>query len=309
MITKRKRTFVNTQRSSRRRPFNPNEIDLEHLSHMYSEDWHLGMTPFNKPTFKVEVTPETAKKNLTLLLKRHGYNETIESALESFLKEVVQLMFLDGKAMYEIYNEDEDSLSLSPIDPTTIEFDGLTAIQTAPEHSRHGTEKVRFTGPRDSIFIIEIPDWIEGGKGFDAVVSSLKLESNRSTTPTKFLGLHSSGQETFFEFDVFHKRSMVDTLKLTKDSGWDIRQTANDKITEFYWVHRALQFKTNQARLREHIVKTLNNQLFPTLKDMGLEIDGIKLSGLRSYQDLLNVQAELKKGTIGFFDALDLKKN
>lgn len=307
---KRKRLFINTQRSSRRKPYSSDEIDLGHLSHMYSEDWHLGMTPFNEPTFKVEVNPPSAKNELISLLKRHGYDDTVERAIESFLKEVVQLMFLDGKAMYEIHNDDGSGPpSLSAIDPTTIEFDDSDAIQTVPEHNRYAIEETRIVGLKESLFTIEIPDWIEGGRGFDAVVSSLKLESYRSRAPTKFLGLRNSGQETFFEFDVFHKQSMVDTLRLTKESGWDMRQTANNNITEFYWVHRALRFKTNQARLREHIINKLNSELFPAIKQLGMGIIGVELKGLRSYQDLLKIQVELQNGNVGFFEALDLKKD
>lgn len=302
--------FYSTKRSSQSVAYDPSKIDLGHLSHMYSEDWHLGIIPFNKEKFKIIVTPETAKAGAINLLKRQGYDDTAETAVESFLRETTQLMFLDGESMFEIFKDEKnDKISLTSIDPKTIEFKGSSAIQTIPEQSRYRSKQATIVGSTDSIFKIEIPDWVEGGKGFIDITKSLKLESNRSTIPTKFLGLNNTKQETFFEFDAFHKQSTIDTLKLTKDSGWDMRRTANTSITEYYWIHRALKFRTNQARLREHIIKKVNCELLPKVMTLGLRIDSIELTGLRTYKDLLNLQADLQNGKIGFFEALDLKKD
>lgn len=305
-----KHNFRNTIRKRNTKPYDPNTIDLSHLSHMYSEDWHLGILPFKKPDFKVNVYPENQQTQLAQLLKpsrcRH---DLLVDAFEDFLRKVIQLMIYDGMAMFEICKTNKDKeYVLESFNPETVKIEDDRAVQIVAKEDLYEDQDYYYSGSIDDLFIIEIPTWLEGGKGLQSVIQSLHLESNRSLVATKFLKIGTENKQHYFDYNVFHENSNLDVLKLTNDSGWDMRQSANEHITEFYWVYRALKFRTNQARLREYIVDKINSDLIPKLNRKGATIQKIELSGIRTYLELEKLQDDLILGKVGFFEALDLEK-
>ena len=302
---KRIRKFLYSQKRSRR----IDTMTLSHYANMYVDDWHQSIIPFRDKNLKVEVQPNNLEDKVCTLLGSVGrYSTGIKDLFAEFVKQTAHLMVEDGKAVYEIAEVedtgDEKQFVLDHINPESLSFQGDKVSQHIEKGSLR--EEYNYEGSLSELFIVNEPSWVESGKGFWFVIEQLIEESRRSGAPTNFMKTHSEGKEHFFSFADFNKQMSFEVLSLTNDSGWDIRQLANEHITEFYWIMRCLRFKYNQAKLREYIVDEVNNQLVRKLQAKGFKLSSITVSGIPTSGDCLERIEMLKTGELGFLKALDL---
>lgn len=305
--------MMGTETRIRKFIYAPKHHPNEHLgiyAEMYLDDFSSSLIPFRHPNFKVSVFPESQRAFVTeLFARRHYRSASAEEAMQSFLSEIARMLIKNDRAMYEIcrFEDNDKRLVLDLLNPKSIRIEGTKVIQEVSatrSYSAHSYE-----GTIDQVFDLSAPKWAENGIGFAKVVDVLKLESRRSDAPMKLMLNERAESNNHFEFTVYKEQQAKRILSLTKGSGWDVRQIFNNKLSEFYWVTRKLQFKKHQARLREYILEGINLLLVPKIQKHGIPLERIEFDGIPTSDEYEQKITELKHGKIGFLEALDLPQD
>ncbi len=106
-----------------------------------------------------------------------------------------------------------------------------------------------------------------------------------------------------FDFKEYQWAADVAINKATRIWGWDRRDSSQARCTEYYSIHRFIQFKWAQATLRQHIVSELNDLL------RRLDIDvNIEVRGLKSARELAELKDLLHRREVIFADVLEKLK-
>lgn len=289
-----------------------NSLFSHNLAHMYYEDWHQGIVPFSsrrEDGIKVNVFPETESDWASGLFHGNDYRgDSLSDGFTKFLEEAVQMLIIDGIAAYEIRDdrETDGQLVIRPTVAVSLDF---WADKVALKIYEPGGGEGRIVElDRNRIFLIEAPSWIEAGNGFSLTIKNLIRESKRESAPVEHLRRSSEGLPNYFEYSVFRKMQELRVLRLTRDSGWPGRSLYDRELTEFYSIARFLRFYFQGLKLRDFLLKKINEVLIPQLRSLGGEIDSISISGVPTADDVLEIQSKLESGEIGFKEALDQTK-
>lgn len=313
----RRRHALSVARKFVRVPRDGNPIGhqlLQHgLSRMYYEDCHQRLIPyvFNEDAkFKVNVIPVASSSLVGQLFSKRGSDdESLEACFREFLSEATQLLILDQAAIFEIceVSDDDESeraqkrLTLISVLADSVEFQGDKVIQEVKQSSFQDAQTIAI--PKESVFLVEPPNWIEDGVGFRFVISNLIEETKRGFVPTNLFE-SARKKENFFDYSEFRRMQEIRILRLTRASGWQGRTQYSARITEYYFVERYLRFVHNNLLMRDYLIGEINKRLFPALRKQGLDVESIGLSGLPTAQDILSILDELNDGKIGFKEAL-----
>lgn len=256
--------------------------------HMYYEDWTNEILPFvyrdTKTFFKVVInnssTPEIVLK---LFAKGNFKKKNAESIVSDFFKDLAQWIMYSGRANYQI---------------TPTAEKGQSHYELRHFQTKHQAFNFLYRNDKN-ILTIKEPCWIEDGVGFLNSIKNLTTITKSNFLITSFFRKNSLGEKTYFDYPYFKKKQLISILNCTKASGWCGRTLYTEEMTEFYHYLRLLRFKLNQAKLREHILKQINDFLQQT--DLA-EIKGasISLEGLHSANELARVEKEYLQGKISF---------
>jgi hypothetical protein len=101
-----------------------------------------------------------------------------------------------------------------------------------------------------------------------------------------------------FDFDHYVKSEEVYIQRLTRNYGWDKRSDKNK--TEFYSIYQKIRMQRSKAIISEHIVAQLNL----LISRLGYDCI-IKIFGIPSVQDIIEIENKLIAGSISFDDAIN----
>lgn len=295
------------------------ELVKHSLSKMYFDDYHESLMPFlfnGEAKFKVNITPESASPFAAELFSRgRNSDESLEACFRNFLTVAAEFLILEQAAIFEICDVLEDDegatdenegqgqklLTLISVLADSIEFQADQVVQKVKKTAYQDAQII--TLPRNRVFLIKPPNWIEDGTGFPLIISNLIEETKRGFAP---MSLFESARKkpNYFEYSEFRRMQETRILRLTRASGWQGRTQYSTRITEYYFVNRYLRFVHSSLRLRDYLIEKINGELFPLLRKLGITIDTVSLSGLPTPRDILSIQEMLNRGEIGFQEAL-----
>ncbi len=265
--------------------------------------------------------PEFASAFAAQLFSRgRDSDESLEVCFRNFLAETAELLIVDDVAIFEICNvptseateddgepTDEGLLTLASVLADSVEFQADQVIQNVSKNEFREAQII--TLPRNRVFLVETPNWIEGGLGFPLTVKNLIHETKRDSTPINHFQANAHGKPSYFDFSEFRRMRETRILSLTKSSGWQGRTLYDARVTEYYFATRYLRFVYNNLLLRDYLIKKINLDLFPQLRQLGAKIEKLTITGLPTPEQILEVQTKLENGEIGFKEALKQTKS
>jgi hypothetical protein len=272
---------------------------------MFTQDVQLGVMPIGGRSLKPQVSA-VVDGSMGALAREllsgfedgyHGHSD-LEVICDAVNSIAAQLAYY-GRAAYELVDVDGH---LNPISITTA---GLVRIfgnvyQLVPLRDRRVWWHIVNSVNARRIWRISMPVRLGGYLGYR--ITLYGLGQARITGPEFFSTDLSAGRwDPAFDFSQYRKSSENALKRLTREWGWNRRETNLERQTEFYLVYKTLRFKLAQAILREHIVSELN-ALFGRI---GWQAS-IVLSGVPAATDIERVESQMLDGTLPYSKVYDL---
>jgi hypothetical protein len=101
----------------------------------------------------------------------------------------------------------------------------------------------------------------------------------------------------------YHLRNVA-LAKITKDFGWNARNSFEKEASEYYLIYRYLKFEKFRIELRNMILDTLNAGLELAGKQLSFN-NKILVNGLPTLDDVQSAYDHLAKGDIPFAEVLE----
>lgn len=236
---------------------------------MLVEDVGNELVPFRRPGgFGISIEPANVNVEGIVAdgLGRDGYERDLVDAVRGFLREAAESLMAFGEATYEVvYYSDAEAekavaFDLSFIAPWTVSRSGESWIQKVPEdYSRRIGSPTRIVLPSDSVVWISPPRSI--GRYLTRMMADLDA-LGESLPPSFALPSASGGPAVIgFDFQNWNRTQLIAVAHATRECGWPGRNLFSDKISEFYYVRRCLDFERFKLNLRESILSRVNEAL------------------------------------------------
>ena len=101
----------------------------------------------------------------------------------------------------------------------------------------------------------------------------------------------------------YHLRNVA-LAKITKDFGWDARNSFEKEALEYYLLYRYLKFEKFEIELRDTILNTLNAGLELIGKQLGFDTK-ILVNGLPTLDTVQTSYSHLQRGDVTFREVLE----
>ena len=205
----------------------------------------------------------------------------------------------EGCAVYEILRDDHDLQHIWGFTSKRLwRFSGYY-LQIIPRGDWEHWKKKYVIVPADRIWYLGIPSVLGGRGKYKNILR--RLEKFDHFGPEFWRqDLKQGVQSKNFDFQRYVRNTDIYYRKVTKTWGWNCRDWSRERTTDFYSFYKMVNFSWAQAILREHVINELN-QLFVRLE---IECE-IKVSGLPTASDIMEVRTELLAGSISFGNVSD----
>lgn len=274
---------------------------------MFIEDIHLGVMPWraqssDRAEYKVDIlgNDHDQKRTVALLssLAKHEHRN-IEENLSDAIREVVQQLAWHGQSVHEILqNQDHESCyRLQDFTPRRLLHVFGYFIQLVPKEDRDLWKKTITVLPENDIWAIYMPKALGGYIGYRATIRGLNMFQHLGPN-FRLTDLEKFDRTPYFDFQRYVREAQIFNFRITKNWGWNHRDSSLNNCTEFMLFYKILTFKWAQAIVREHIISEFNALLI----QLGIDSKVI-VAGLPSPTDILRIRGEMSDGTISFSGA------
>lgn len=314
-MRKRKRDLKRLQRSVRvfsdMTSTRPRRIFGDtHYSRMLVEDVANGLVPYSRAedfTVSIESASPDVEQVVAEGLGRSGYRDLLGAARD-FLREAAQTLLAFGEVPYEIvyYSEAETdkivAFDFSFIAPWTLKRTRGGWLQTVPkDYSQRLNTQSPIELPSDSVLWLRLPPSI--GRYFTRMMTDLD-DLGRDLYPEFGIPVPgSSAPDIGFEFQVWNRCHQIALAQATRECGWNARTSFAANISEFYFVHRFLEFERFKLELRTSLLSQLNEILQIVGRRIGFS-GQIIIRGLPDAEQIAKSQKDLEAGTASFADVM-----
>ena len=275
--------------------------------HMFTEDIQLGVMPIGGKTekhkdFTVALEGKQSDRDRAEQLiagigneDRHGLVEMVCDAVEA----VVRDLACNGCAVFEVVRDDDGLEQICGFTPKRLLRLPGYFLQIIPRGDWERWGKKLVTVPADRIWYLEMPSKLGGLRGYRKVLR--RLEKFDSLHPQFWqLDLIRQDQFKYFDFQRYVRTTQIYCRTVTKTWGWNNRDDTIEWTLDFYNYYKLISFCWAQTILREHVINEFN-QFFVKL---GIECE-IKVRGLPTSNDILEVRTKLLEGNISYSEVLD----
>lgn len=280
--------------------------ELHLQAHMFVEDITMAIMPIggrtsNQKDFAVSLEGENgecekAKQILGELCEFEKYDLS-EMACDA-VGTIARRLTWEGRAVYEILSN-EKKVHLFSFTSKRLFRIPKYFLQFTPRKDWELLEKKLVVVPSNRIWQLEIPPVLGGRAKYLRVLQELRRFSH--TGPDFWRDDLQRGMQTqHFDFQKYRRKAEIHCRRVTKKWGWNSRDLSQDRATEFYTFYKMITFHWAQAILREYITKEING-LFSRLHVCA----ELKIRGLPTPTEILEVRRELRHGSITFAAASD----
>ena len=289
--------------------------------HMFVEDMHLLIMPYRsrkekglKASIKpVDVTSEELLEGSDLerliakSLDSNHFSHRLNDGVADFIRNSMHMIISHSEVFYEVVCDHDDTGSLIKFElhhifpPTMRKVFGMF-FQYVPYRvakDLHIKAGIRFI-PRSHILHITAPSQLGGRRKLRKIIKALADISNTVYPPFYFDMLERS-QNIGFDFALYEERRYLEKAILTKNYGWNQRQSMDGNLLEYYELYRRLVNMKSLAIFRHHLVKALNESLNNNYVSSGVEI---VLEGLPTAETIDEEFRKLQAGNLRFNDLL-----
>jgi hypothetical protein len=294
--------------------------------HMFIEDIHHSIMPIGgrsrrKPDFSITVVPdeERTKDALEYLFGNAGFHERsgpITEIVSGFISDLAQQLSYFGRVHYEILrgelsqpqdtatsggNQEElqrQAFRLGYVPGQVLRI-GRYYLQLIPRSERPRVGKRYIVVPASDIWSIQLPNSLGSLRSHKQLLRSLAKASD--PLPSFVMNSMKQLKEIRdFSFTDFHTQRELIAAYETASWGWPGRSTWDKSTLEYYQVYRDLQFALSMARMRNHILSSMNSLL------SHLHITSqLQINGLLSDAEIQGLLEKLRRGEITVKDAFE----
>ena len=229
------------------------------------------------------------------LIRRHDLNREVCDAIES----IVRHLSREGCSVHEIIFDDNNIAHLYGFTSRRLVPLPGYFLQLIPKGDWDRLKKKFVLVPSKRIWYFEMPSVLGGRKGYKAMIKNLgQFES----LPPNFWrqDLEKGLQDRNFDFQEYIRMADIYCRRVTKNWGWNQRDSSEKRSTVFFIFYRLITFHWAEAVVRDHVVNEINS-LFERL-NISCKL---KINGLPTPSDILNIRREMQDGKINFTEALD----
>ena len=282
-------------------------LDINQNVYMFTQDVPLGVMPIGGRTqedkhFSVTLEGDNSacERALRLLVEigRHDRRDP-KKIVCAAVHEIAQNLSWSGCAVFEIVKDDAGDPHMFAFTSNRLFRIASYFLQIIPRGDWDFWKKKFVLVPANRIWCVVIPPELGGKTGFKGVLRRLR-RANYLGPKFWRKDLELGIQSKTFNFESHLRSNEVYVGRVTKIWGWGRRGSSQERSTAFFSFYRTLRFKWAQAVLRRHIVSELN-RLFARL---GMECS-LRVTGLPTEEDILQINRELVEGRTSFGLALD----
>jgi len=299
-----------------------NRIDVANRAEYYNEfypsmfiqDVKLRIMPIggrvSKKEFNVSLDPPDPKmqKIIESAISPEEYHHDLAEIICAFVADcAVNLLIYEAETYEIVYLSEPKSgqiigFELVQINPFTLVQRGTSLSQFLPdEHTNKLSERRCIELQPERILTFKLPVNIQGK--LDQVMESMRTLS--LTSPDFFMEELAAGfKKTPYDVTAHNHLRHVALAKITKDFGWNARNSFEKEASEYYLIYRHLKFEKFRIELRNSILDTLNAGLELVGKQLGFNTK-ILVNGLPTLDDVQSANDHLIKGDIPFGEILE----
>lgn len=221
----------------------------------------------------------------------HNLAEIIQSAIESIGTHLAWY----GKAIYEVGGVGTRA-SLTSVAPFHLYRIPGGFIQLVSRKERKWlNEKRRYAFlPSSSAWTIQMPRQLGGVRSYQRLLRQLTAVSQ--VAPKFWIRELKAGKiATEFSVSDYNRSRDAYVARLTRQWGWNRRDSSGIDTTEFYYFFRSLHFRKAQAILRDHIIEEINR--FMTRRSIEVRV---VLKGYPSPSEIDNLIRDASDGTLNY---------
>ena len=285
----------------------------EFYPHMFIEDVRLRIVPIggrvSKKEFNISLDPPDPRVQQIIekAISPDGYRHNFAGIICDFIANCAAYLLIYETVTYEIvYLSEPESgktvgFELVQINPYTLVDRGNSLSQFLPdEHSTKLRERRCIELQPEHILTFKLPANIRGK--LDQIMESMRILS--LTSPNFFMKeLEAGFRKTPYDVTRHYHLRNVALAKITKDFGWDARNSFVKEASEYYLIYRYIKFERFRIELRDSILDTLNTGLELAGKQLGFNTK-ILLNGLPTLDDVQIAYNHLIKGEVPFGEIL-----
>jgi hypothetical protein len=286
----------------------------EFYPHMFIEDVKLRVMPIggrvSKKEFNISLDPPNPEVQQIIenAISPDRYHHGLAGTICDFVADCAVHLLIFETVTYEIVYLSEPKngktigFELVQINPFTLVQRGASLFQFLPaENTKKLSERRCIELQPERILTFKLPVSIQGK--LDQVMESMRILS--LTSPDFFMKELAAGvKKNPYDVTAHHHLRQVALAKVTKDFGWDARNSFEKEASEFYLIYRYLKFEKFKIELRSNILDTLNDGLELVGKQLGFNAK-ILVNGLPTLDDVQSAHDHLIKGDLPFGEILE----
>lgn len=286
----------------------------EFYPHMFIEDVKFRIMPIggraSKKEFNISLDPPDLKtqKIIENALSLDTYSHDLAGIIGDFVSDCAVNLLIYETVTYEIVYLSEPKngkivgFELVQINPFTLVQRGNSLSQFLPDElTKQLSERRLIELKIERILTFKLPVNIQGK--MDQIMESMRILS--LTSPDFFMKELTAGfRKTSYDVTAHYHLRNVALAKITKDFGWDARNSFEKEASEYYLIYRYLKFEKFRIELRNSILDTLNAGLELVGKQLGFKTK-ILVNGLPTLDDIETANNHQTKGDIPFGEILE----
>lgn len=281
-------------------------FDIRMYAHMFLEDVYVGILPFDdrdKPSFSVKLNggDRNSEFELCEAIERHSRRD-LKEGFTDFVRETAKALAYDGKVYYRILYRNEKSSRFDLIRlyrEDVWSFWSCHFVIKKPRRPVSKDENYRW----GQIVCFRLPP------EYRALPSLVRKMSKIDPTGLPEFALDQYHPECPksdripVDFNVIKNSEEYKLGRLTRQVGWSGRRLLNERMTEYYYMHRELLFKEFLIKLTEGIIGDLNKVLGLLFKELNFP-SSIIVEGLPTLDEISKSKELLSNGTATFAEVM-----
>jgi len=236
------------------------------------------------------------------------YHHDFAGIICDFVSECAALLLIYETVTYEIVYLSEPKngkavgFELVRVNPYTLVRRGNSLLQFLPnQHDKQLSKRRCIELKPERILTFKLPMNIQGE--MDQIMESMRILG--LTSPDFFMKELATGfRKTPYDVAKHYHLRNVALAKITKDFGWDARNSFEKEALEYYLLYRYLKFERFRIELRNNILGTLDACLELIGKQLGFNTK-ISVKGLPTLEDVKAAYNHLLQGDIPFAEVLE----
>jgi hypothetical protein len=275
---------------------------LELYVHMLIEDIEQQIfADLRNKQIMISASDNNSTDDIINIFNDNGYAKDMNNVICHFLdRGIIKILLIHGKCYFEIVYDQDDKPHFVPIySNTVIKFSNKLFYQYIPKDIRKEKNLPIFNKlDFKRIFCISLPQTIS--KQLKDVCRKLARYDNMPSFVHDELLIH--GNFAQYDMSYYKKMSLLFFASGTKEIGWLGRNTLEYKnISEYYQLHRRLQFQLFVVEIEKSIIDGLNKGLGEVGETLNKDIQ-IQVDTQQWETKLTNAQKALECGTHNFKD-------